>query len=604
MKPKIFLVFFSVVFASSYSHSQGAPTEEERELLLDAILWQESSGDPQKVGDGGNAKGAYQIWKIYWKDANVPWEYEKNAWDPEKSREVCRRYFQRYAKNGSLEKMARIHNGGPQGMNKKYALKYETTQKYWQEVQEKMEELRNKPGLREKLRERSHTIPLHKKIVSDNLAKPGGVTLSMAVAENLILPIDIRAALYDPKNNSLLLVGPESEYAFDAGLLLTALRIGSDQEVNQIDSVHFSLDPVTGNRTYGPGAGASSRGILTLMSSEGVDPLSDMEEQKWSGVSINNYDPNIIQKHWKESELRSNMIDEMALQHYTQAMFWPVEDGIGLDGRVRFKRSCDKNDCELCRRGAILYAQQMEIDWLKSSPREWPQSELRFYPEWLKNTRYGEILYKADLVLKELSGILEPNGVLEIEYNRIPWDVYVPPIKLDLFCKKGVGSYGMRLWFDYTTTIREALGAEELSSVFDRQFMARVALKRKTFHTTTKVSLTFCPAHNSIKSGESATFRSASYHHNDSFDLQRVHPYMSVRNHEGGQDLPGVSPHYEYASLQVARYTDTIAKQFPEIQQLVNLFRVSLIAWKLQKSYPKLLDSFQYKESAEEFEEL
>src|SRR5262249_39295009 len=64
--------------------------------------------------------------------------------------------------------------------------------------------------------------------------------------------------------------------------------------------------------------------------------------------------------------------------------------------------------------------------WIKtiSAKRDYPQiwasmesnypnlkSELVFRPTWLSDTRFGEILYKADVLLKELSGgipVLEP----------------------------------------------------------------------------------------------------------------------------------------------------------------------------------------------------
>ena len=37
--------------------------------FLDAICKVESNCNPSAVGDNGNAIGAYQIWKSYWKDA-------------------------------------------------------------------------------------------------------------------------------------------------------------------------------------------------------------------------------------------------------------------------------------------------------------------------------------------------------------------------------------------------------------------------------------------------------------------------------------------------------------------------------------------------------
>ncbi len=97
------------------------------ERLLDAIVRIESHGDPNAIGDGGRALGAYQIHRGYWKDGTellgVDWPH-RDAADPKKSRRVVKAYLLHYGKGKSLLEMARIHNGGPRGCEKKGTLPY------------------------------------------------------------------------------------------------------------------------------------------------------------------------------------------------------------------------------------------------------------------------------------------------------------------------------------------------------------------------------------------------------------------------------------------------------------------------------------------------
>jgi hypothetical protein len=113
-------------------------------LLLPLLIQAESSGDPNAIGDGGNAIGILQIWEDYWTDGTeylkVDWPY-KYSRDPQKAKAVTRAYLLRYGKNYerktgkkiTMEILARIHNGGPEGWNPQYPKKYKATTKYWNE---------------------------------------------------------------------------------------------------------------------------------------------------------------------------------------------------------------------------------------------------------------------------------------------------------------------------------------------------------------------------------------------------------------------------------------------------------------------------------------
>ncbi len=106
--------------------------------LMDAIRIVESGNDDSAVGDNGNAIGPYQIWRSYWKDAvqfdkSIGGKYE-DCFNREYSEKIVNAYMDRYAierrlgRTVTMEDIARIHNGGPNGYRKK------ATQSYWEKV--------------------------------------------------------------------------------------------------------------------------------------------------------------------------------------------------------------------------------------------------------------------------------------------------------------------------------------------------------------------------------------------------------------------------------------------------------------------------------------
>ena len=70
------------------------------------------------LGDGGRALGPLQIHKSYHADSRVAGDYSRCA-DLEYSKRVATAYLKRYAPAawaaGDVERLARVHNGGPRG---------------------------------------------------------------------------------------------------------------------------------------------------------------------------------------------------------------------------------------------------------------------------------------------------------------------------------------------------------------------------------------------------------------------------------------------------------------------------------------------------------
>jgi len=105
--------------------------------LILALIAVESNGNDRAIGDDGLAFGALQIHACYVADANEfaneDWTHE-DAYDRDKAIKIFLAYMDRYATEKRLgrivtiEDIARIHNGGPNGYKK------DATLKYWRKV--------------------------------------------------------------------------------------------------------------------------------------------------------------------------------------------------------------------------------------------------------------------------------------------------------------------------------------------------------------------------------------------------------------------------------------------------------------------------------------
>jgi len=97
------------------------------------------------VGDDGHALGPYQIWEAYWIDARLDYGTHGLCLENKPySEQVVRAYMLRYSKKctnrllqgvgtlADVERVSRIHNGGPKGYSRI------ATRKYWVKVQKRL----------------------------------------------------------------------------------------------------------------------------------------------------------------------------------------------------------------------------------------------------------------------------------------------------------------------------------------------------------------------------------------------------------------------------------------------------------------------------------
>lgn len=142
----IALSLISCMFASS------TPRLYTMTEALAAVRQVETGGEPNggigSVGDNGNALGPFQIWRGYHTDAaerdSTLNDYQSCLTSLDYSERVVKAYWGRYAKaaagrlrrgKGTLadvERVSRIHNGGPKGHKKK------ATEEYWRKVRKEL----------------------------------------------------------------------------------------------------------------------------------------------------------------------------------------------------------------------------------------------------------------------------------------------------------------------------------------------------------------------------------------------------------------------------------------------------------------------------------
>jgi hypothetical protein len=129
--------------ANPSGESEKSSRQCQLDLLLEAIRMVESVGNDNAVGDGGKAFGPYQISWRHWRDAmrqgGVYWSYPYYAYSRSHARQAVLWYWERFCPEAldrlDFETLARVHNGGPDGMGNRRTLGY------WRRVREQLDVL-------------------------------------------------------------------------------------------------------------------------------------------------------------------------------------------------------------------------------------------------------------------------------------------------------------------------------------------------------------------------------------------------------------------------------------------------------------------------------
>jgi hypothetical protein len=131
MQPRVQVRATEIAYTEIAHTEIRSATRYSLDEILDALRAVESGGEKDggrnATGDGGRAIGPYQIHREHWMDAGLPGRFE-DCRDPSYARREVIAYWKRWCP-GALESrdaevLARVHNGGPKGMNKASTLAF------------------------------------------------------------------------------------------------------------------------------------------------------------------------------------------------------------------------------------------------------------------------------------------------------------------------------------------------------------------------------------------------------------------------------------------------------------------------------------------------
>jgi hypothetical protein len=205
---------------------------------------------------------------------------------------------------------------------------------------------------------------------------------------------------------------------------------------------------------------------------------------------------------------------------------------------------------------------------LASMPSSALRSKLVFSPEWLRQTRVGEILYRADVLLKELStGVPLLNADRKLRAALV--DGYVSPqirSNVESFfnpaLERGVVR-NTRLWFDLVPQkVADSDTAPALLPALDRS-------RNPGLYATLDRRALLAPRA-PVVAQNAAYFTNGS-----SIDLSSIYPRMFVRRHDAvtNQDLPGTDAYLAVLSSDINKRTDRYATAYKELKDLTAVFR-------------------------------
>lgn len=205
------------------------------------------------------------------------------------------------------------------------------------------------------------------------------------------------------------------------------------------------------------------------------------------------------------------------------------------------------------------------------------RSRLVFKPEWLRGTRFGEILYKADVLLKELAGGRSMLGVerlraADIDGYRSAVDRRAARDLLYVYngiARKPAAQAGGRIWYDLAeTSDMVARRGEEIS--FPESEL-RDMLDRKGLLT----KVTGQPAASSLSETDGV------------IDVSEIFPrmYVRVRDPVTLRDGVGTYPGLDELTDEANKNPRGYAKEYKEFRQLVEVFRAYVVAVRVRQRY-------------------
>lgn len=233
--------------------------------------------------------------------------------------------------------------------------------------------------------------------------------------------------------------------------------------------------------------------------------------------------------------------------------------------------------------------------WVNLQPK-FPdlQSRLVFRPEWLAQTRFGQILYKADVLLKELAGGIQTiDNSVDLRANKIGGYESADARKvgrdlLDSVERNSATSKvpkweGNRLWFDLVgADSRDCGGIVCQPVVLDA---VTIPNAKKAASRPATALRAYLASRGQFRDSPSSRLKASLTSYENSVDLSALYPMMFVRRHDQatGQDIPGQDVDLDALSADINGRTAQYAKAYQELADLTEIFRTYVAAVKLSQ---------------------
>jgi hypothetical protein len=226
-----------------------------------------------------------------------------------------------------------------------------------------------------------------------------------------------------------------------------------------------------------------------------------------------------------------------------------------------------------------ISASQAHPAFWQSILKKYPdlRSRLVFRPDWLRQTRFGEILYTADVLLKELAGGASALGEARFRAAAISGYRSATERKAAiglLFQYNGwtfdQPKSGGRVWYDLTESSEAAAGSPEVVPPADSE-LRRLLDKRGLLTTSVQQSSAQRLSEN-----------------DGALDLSDVYPRMYVRvfdpltHRDTSARFPGLNELVAQANATPEQY----ASVYKEYEALVGVFRAYIVAVRVKQAQP------------------
>ncbi len=229
-------------------------------------------------------------------------------------------------------------------------------------------------------------------------------------------------------------------------------------------------------------------------------------------------------------------------------------------------------------------------------------SKLVFSPAWLRDTRFGKVLYDADVLLKLIAaGSALPDGggfarpPALADYHSAEERAAVGGMRALVDGGTPPPIAGNRLWFELGEQRRSELfpsfAPPDLRMFMDTGFSAppdgRAMLREQMSARLREAGLIDLSRVDEVRTSPQAARLVID---GRAMDLAEVWPRMFVRRHDAGtgQDLPGESPELQAVANDVNARPQEWMLQYPELQSLVGALRVYVAAVKITAQQPEV----------------